>query len=60
VLRKRFEVCDGKREFIVDESCDGDFVCARIDVGNGTVVAIIAVFGDEAVHCVSIMAAYGS
>jgi len=60
VLRKRFEVCDGKREFIVDESCNGDFVCACIDVGNGSVIAVVAVFGDEAVHSVSIVAAHGS
>lgn len=57
MLRKRFEVCDGKREFIVDESCYGDFVCARIDVGNGAVVAVIAVFGDEAVDSISILTA---
>jgi len=57
VLRKCFEICDRKREFIVDESCDGDFVRARIDVGNGSVVAVIAVLGDEAVDCISIVTA---
>jgi hypothetical protein len=33
----------------VDEACDGDFVCAGIDVGNGAVVAVVAIFCDEAV-----------
>jgi hypothetical protein len=55
MLWKCLEVWDGKREFFIDEASNGDFVCAGIDVRNGAVIAVVAVFGDETVPGISIL-----
>jgi hypothetical protein len=53
VLRKRFQVLDREIELRGDETGDGDAVCGRIDVGDRAVVAVIAIFCDEAVRIFS-------
>ena len=55
MLWKCLEVWDGKREFFIDEASNGDFMCAGIDVRNGAVIAVVAVFGDETVPGISIL-----
>lgn len=53
VLWEGLEICDGKRKLSVHEPSDGDSVGIDVDVGNRSVIPIIAILGNEATPLVS-------
>lgn len=55
VLREGLEICDGKRKLPVYESSDANSVGIDVDVGDGTVITIVAVLCDEATPLISFL-----